>query len=135
MSCLICILALGQFVQMINRYVLEIPIMGLEESLLYQTLWLYMQGAVNTSRAATGFRATSLINMAADEADVATLKAREARMQTAGLTHERIISRDELRERLRHVQPPCVGGGDLGSWRVGDPVQGHECLPTGRRTP
>lgn len=108
--------ALGQFVQMINRYVLEIPIMGgLEESLLYQTLWLYMQGAVNTSRAATGFRATSLINMAADEADVATLKAREARMQTAGLTHERIISRDELRERLRHVQPPPVWEGGVTS--------------------
>ena len=30
---LICSVALGQFVQVITRYVLEIPVMGLEESL------------------------------------------------------------------------------------------------------
>jgi len=39
---LICLVAFGQFVQVITRYVLEIPVMGLEESLLYPTLWLYV---------------------------------------------------------------------------------------------
>lgn len=47
---LIGIVALGQFVQVITRYVLQIPVMGLEETMLYPTLWLYMLGAVNASR-------------------------------------------------------------------------------------
>ena len=34
LTVLICVVALGQFVQVITRYVLEIPVMGLEESLL-----------------------------------------------------------------------------------------------------
>ncbi|MEH6648928.1 MAG: TRAP transporter small permease subunit [Motiliproteus sp.] len=57
---LICLVALGQFVQVITRYVLEIPIMGLEESLLYPTLWLYVLGAVNASRENTHIRANVL---------------------------------------------------------------------------
>ncbi|MEH6473261.1 MAG: TRAP transporter small permease subunit [Halopseudomonas sp.] len=57
---LICLVAAGQFVQVITRYVLEIPIMGLEESLLYPTLWLYMLGAVNASRENTHIRANVL---------------------------------------------------------------------------
>ncbi|EAR60115.1 TRAP transporter small permease [Neptuniibacter caesariensis] len=57
---LICLVALGQFVQVITRYVLEVPVMGLEESLLYPTLWLYMLGAVNASRENTHIRANVL---------------------------------------------------------------------------
>ncbi len=57
---LICLVAVGQFVQVITRYVLEIPVMGLEESLLYPTLWLYMLGAVNASRENTHIRANVL---------------------------------------------------------------------------
>ncbi|MES0883374.1 TRAP transporter small permease [Roseibium sp. SCP14] len=57
---LICVVALGQFVQVITRYVLEIPVMGLEESLLYPTMWLYMLGAVNASRENTHIRANVL---------------------------------------------------------------------------
>ncbi len=57
---LICLVAAGQFVQVITRYVLEIPIMGLEETLLYPTLWLYMLGAVNASRENTHIRANVL---------------------------------------------------------------------------
>lgn len=56
----ICLVALGQFVQVITRYVLEIPVMGLEESLLYPTMWLYMLGAVNASRENTHIRANVL---------------------------------------------------------------------------
>ena len=60
LTVLICLVALGQFVQVITRYVLEIPVMGLEESLLYPTLWLYMLGAVNASRENTHIRANVL---------------------------------------------------------------------------
>lgn len=57
---LICLVAAGQFVQVITRYVLEIPVMGLEETLLYPTLWLYVLGAVNASRENTHIRANVL---------------------------------------------------------------------------
>ena len=57
---LICLVAGGQFLQVITRYVLEIPVLGLEESLLYPTLWLYMLGAVNASRENTHIRANVL---------------------------------------------------------------------------
>ncbi len=57
---LICIVAIGQFVQVITRYVLEVPVLGLEETLLYPTLWLYILGAVNASRENTHIRANVL---------------------------------------------------------------------------
>ncbi|NVO56606.1 FAD-binding oxidoreductase [Rhodobacteraceae bacterium B1Z28] len=58
----------------------------------------------------TGFRRQSMINIALDEADMETLRQRKAMMRCEGYTHERIISRDELREHLPHVNPDCVGG-------------------------
>jgi len=57
---LICLVALGQFVQVITRYVLEIPVMGLDETLLYPTLWLYVLGAANASRENSHIRANVL---------------------------------------------------------------------------
>lgn len=57
---LICIVALGQFVQVITRYVLQIPVMGLEETMMYPTIWLYIFGAVNASRENTHIRANVL---------------------------------------------------------------------------
>ncbi|MDU8909733.1 TRAP transporter small permease [Aestuariicoccus sp. MJ-SS9] len=57
---LIGIVALGQFVQVITRYVLQVPVMGLEETMLYPTVWLYMLGAVNASRENTHIRANVL---------------------------------------------------------------------------
>ncbi|TMV03395.1 TRAP transporter small permease subunit [Ruegeria sediminis] len=57
---LISIVALGQFVQVITRYVLQVPVMGLEETMLYPTVWLYMLGAVNASRENTHIRANVL---------------------------------------------------------------------------
>ncbi|MDZ7811265.1 MAG: TRAP transporter small permease [Arhodomonas sp.] len=57
---LISLVALGQFVQVITRYVLQVPVMGLEEMILYPTLWLYMLGAVNASREDTHIRANVL---------------------------------------------------------------------------
>ncbi len=60
LTALICAVALGQFVQVVTRYLLEIPVMGLEETLLYPTVWLYMLGAVNASRENTQIRANVL---------------------------------------------------------------------------
>ena len=57
---LICVVALGQFVQVITRYVLQIPVMGLEESMAYPALWLYILGSVNASRENTHIRANVL---------------------------------------------------------------------------
>lgn len=57
---LILVVALGQFVQVITRYVLQIPVMGLEETMMYPTLWLYIFGAVNASRENTHIRANVL---------------------------------------------------------------------------
>jgi TRAP-type transport system small permease protein len=60
LTTLICIVALGQFVQVLTRYVIQIPVMGLEETILYPTLWLYIFGAVNASRENTHIRANVL---------------------------------------------------------------------------
>lgn len=57
---LIIVVALGQFVQVVTRYVLQVPVMGLEETMLYPTLWLYILGAVNASRENTHIRANVL---------------------------------------------------------------------------
>jgi len=60
LTTLICIVALGQFVQVVTRYILQVPVMGLEETMLYPTLWLYILGAVNASRENTHIRANVL---------------------------------------------------------------------------
>lgn len=60
LTTLLCVVAIGQFVQVITRYVLQVPVMGLEETMLYPTLWLYMLGAVNASRENTHIRANVL---------------------------------------------------------------------------
>ena len=57
---LICSVALGQFVQVITRYVLQVPVMGLEETMMFPTLWLYVMGSVNASRENTHIRANVL---------------------------------------------------------------------------
>ncbi|MBK5933722.1 TRAP-type C4-dicarboxylate transport system permease small subunit [Rhodovulum imhoffii] len=60
LTCLICVVALGQFVQVVTRYVLQVPVMGLEEAMMYPTIWLYILGAVNASREDTHIRANVL---------------------------------------------------------------------------
>ena len=57
---LICSVALGQFIQVITRYILQVPVMGLEESMMFPTLWLYVLGSVNASRENTHIRANVL---------------------------------------------------------------------------
>lgn len=60
LSALICSVALGQFVQVITRYVLQVPVMGLEETMAFPTVWLYILGSVNASRENTHIRANVL---------------------------------------------------------------------------
>ncbi|MGX0877079.1 TRAP-type C4-dicarboxylate transport system permease small subunit [Roseovarius sp. MBR-154] len=60
LTALICVVALGQFVQVVTRYVLQVPVMGLEETMLYPALWLYILGSVNASRENTHIRANVL---------------------------------------------------------------------------
>ena len=60
LTLLIILVAGSQFIQVITRYVLEMPVMGLEEATLIPTLWLYMLGSVNASREDTQIRANVL---------------------------------------------------------------------------
>ncbi|SDP23220.1 TRAP transporter small permease [Desulforhopalus singaporensis] len=60
LTILISMLAAGEFFQVIMRYILEIPVMGLEEILVYPTLWLYFLGSVNASREDTQIKANVL---------------------------------------------------------------------------
>ena len=60
LTTLIGLVALGQFVQVITRYVLQVPLLGLEDVMLYPTMWLYILGSVNASRENTHIRANVL---------------------------------------------------------------------------
>lgn len=60
LTLLISIVALMEFYQVLMRYVFEIPVMGLEEVLVYPTLWLYFLGSVNASREDTQIKANVL---------------------------------------------------------------------------
>lgn len=60
LTALLLTIACFQFVQVITRYVFQIPVMGLEELLIYPTLWLYVLGSVNASREDSQIRANVL---------------------------------------------------------------------------
>lgn len=55
LTLLLTTVALMQFIQVIWRYIVEQPLMGLEEMLVFPTLWLYMLGSVNASRSLLNF--------------------------------------------------------------------------------
>ena len=57
---LISIVAAMEFYQVLMRYVFELPIMGLDELLVYPTLWLYLLGSVNAAREDTQIKANVL---------------------------------------------------------------------------
>jgi TRAP-type C4-dicarboxylate transport system permease small subunit len=57
---LISIVAVMQFYQVLMRYVFELPIMGLDELVVYPTLWLYLLGSVNAAREDTQIKANVL---------------------------------------------------------------------------
>lgn len=52
--------AFMQFIQVIWRYILQAPLMGLDEILVYPTLWLYFAGSMNASREDTQIKANVL---------------------------------------------------------------------------
>lgn len=60
LSLLIGLVAVAQFVQVFTRYVLQTPVMGLEEATMYPSLWLFMLGAANASRENSQIRANVL---------------------------------------------------------------------------
>ncbi len=60
LTILITVLALGEFYAVLMRYVFEHPVMGLDETLVYPTLWLYFLGSVNASREDTQIKANVL---------------------------------------------------------------------------
>ena len=57
---LISIVAAMQFYQVLMRYVFELPVMGLDELVVYPTLWLYLLGCVNAAREDTQIKANVL---------------------------------------------------------------------------
>ena len=57
---LISIVAAMEFYQVVMRYVFELPVMGLDELLVYPTLWLYILGSVNAAREDTQIKANVL---------------------------------------------------------------------------
>lgn len=60
LATLMCLVAFMEFVQVGARYVFEVPLMGLEELLVYPALWLYFLGSVNASREDTQIKANVL---------------------------------------------------------------------------
>ena len=60
LTLLIAVVAITQFVQVFTRYVLQTPVMGLEEATVFPSLWLYMMGAANASRENSQIRANVL---------------------------------------------------------------------------
>jgi TRAP-type C4-dicarboxylate transport system permease small subunit len=60
LTILISTVAAMEFFQVVMRYIFEIPVMGLEEILVYPTLWLYFLGSVNASREDTQIKANVL---------------------------------------------------------------------------
>ena len=60
LTILIVIVAGLEFIQVVTRYVFKIPVMGLEEVLIYFALWLYVLGSVNASREDTQMTANVL---------------------------------------------------------------------------
>lgn len=60
LTLLIGVVAITQFVQVFTRYVLQTPVMGLEEATVFPSLWLYMMGAANASRENSQIRANVL---------------------------------------------------------------------------
>ena len=60
LTVLFSIVSVLVFVQVVARYVFQLPIMGLDEIMVYPTLWLYWLGSVSASREDTQIKANVL---------------------------------------------------------------------------
>ncbi|MBT3140490.1 FAD-dependent oxidoreductase [Phaeobacter gallaeciensis] len=89
-------------VRLLGRDMAEIP-MAKASMEMWQTL-------DETLKFETGFRRRTLVNVAADGADIAMLQSRQTVMQKAGYFHEHHLDQSQLREVLPHVHSSCVGG-------------------------
>lgn len=89
-------------VRLLGRDIAEVPL-----SKASMEMWQTLDDTLGEE---TGFRRRTLVNIAADEADIAILQTRQKMMREAGYFHERIIDQGELRDALPHVQSSCVGG-------------------------
>ncbi|WP_299663049.1 FAD-binding oxidoreductase [uncultured Psychromonas sp.] len=89
-------------IRLLGRNVAEV-----EMSKAAMNMWQQLDDELDAD---TGFRSRSLINIAADEADLNTLRSREKQMHELNYFHEMMLDQKELRERLPHVAGHCVGG-------------------------
>lgn len=89
-------------VRTLGRHISEVPL-SLESS----KLWHQLNNELGEE---TGYRCRTLVNIAADEADMNTLRQREQQMHALGYHHEKILSAEALRQHLPHVAEHCVGG-------------------------
>lgn len=89
-------------IRLLGRNVAEV-----EMSKAAMNMWQQLDDELDAD---TGFRSRSLINIAADEADLNTLRSREKQMHELNYFHEMMLDQKELRERLPHVADHCVGG-------------------------
>jgi TRAP-type C4-dicarboxylate transport system permease small subunit len=60
LTVLMTLVALMELVQVVSRYIFKVPIMGLEELLVYPAIWLYFIGSANASREDTQIKANVL---------------------------------------------------------------------------
>lgn len=89
-------------VRVLGRHISEIPL-----SLASMNRWLSLDDELDME---TGFRRRSLINIAADQADLDTINERQNQLKQRGFSHEIQLNQSELRDRLPHVNSSCVGG-------------------------
>lgn len=89
-------------IRLLGRNVAEI-----EMSKAAMNMWKQLDDELDAD---TGFRTRSLINIAADEADLNILRSREKQMHEKSYFHEIMLDQKELRERLPHVADHCIGG-------------------------
>lgn len=89
-------------VRLLGRDIAEVPL-----SKAAMALWPTLNEMLGHD---TGFQTRSLINIAADEADMEILQKRQEIMHAQHHFHEQLIDQQELRERLPAVANHCVGG-------------------------
>lgn len=89
-------------VRVLGRHLAEI-----ELSLAAMRLWENLDEEL---QAETGYRRSTMISIALDEADVAALERRHAALAERGHRHETLIDADELFDRVPAASRACLGG-------------------------
>ncbi|PWE53707.1 FAD-dependent oxidoreductase [Metarhizobium album] len=95
-------------VRTLGRAVEELPL-----SLEAAETWHHMVELVGDD---CGFRAAGQLQVAEDEAALAAVSARVHGLESAGMSHERLLGADDLRAIIPDLPPHCLGG----AWVSGD---------------